>query len=201
MSPAPTRTGSSGAEGGADSEPGPPDALAIARLAAADVWRVAVAPSVAPGLPADRLTRLANPKSRIRVALKATTPSPTDRAIVRGPGGRGSSLIAKSLPPRLGDGGDSSFETVGGGVAQQTVEVPRGIGDEVDIERAHALLEDAPHRLAEIGDHAHQRQPGEAGGHDRAVVGRQQDLVLVGGQLVVDAEVAEVEERVAHPRV
>ncbi len=38
-------------------------------------------------------------------------------------------------------------------------------------------------------------------GSDRAVVGRQQDLVLVRRQLVVDAEVAEVEERVAHPGV
>ena len=34
-----------------------------------------------------------------------------------------------------------------------------------------------------------------------AVVGEQQHLVLVGRELVVDAEVAEVEERVAHPGV
>ena len=98
--------------------------LAIAWLVAAGVGCVALAPSVAPGLPADRLTRLANPNSRIRVALKATTPSPTDRAIVRGPSGRGSSLIGKSLPPRLGDGRDGTFEPVGGGVGSSRSKFP-----------------------------------------------------------------------------
>ena len=38
-------------------------------------------------------------------------------------------------------------------------------------------------------------------GRTSPVVGGEQDPVLGGGQLVVDAEVAEVEERVAHPRV
>ena len=77
-----------------------------------------------------------------------------------------------------------------------------GVGDEIDIEGADALLEDAPHRLAEIGHDPHQRQPREAIAARRAaVVGRQQVRVLVAGQLVVDAEVAEIEERVAHPGV
>ncbi len=96
MSPAPTRTGSPDADGAADAEPAA--ALAIAWLVAAGVCCVTLVPKVAPGLPADRLTRLANPNSRIRVALKATTPSPTDRAIVRGPSGRGSSLIGRAYP-------------------------------------------------------------------------------------------------------
>src|SRR6188472_2615270 len=163
MSPAPTRTGSLCAEGAAEREP-EPEPLAIAWLATPCSGCVAVAQSVAPGLPADRLTRLANPNSRIRVALKATAPRPTDRAIAGGPGGRGSSLIGKSLPPSLADGRDRPFESVGGSVAQQPVEVPGGVRDEVDVERADALLEDAPHRLAEIGDHAHQRQPASLAG-------------------------------------
>ena len=37
----------------------------------------------------------------------------------------------------------------------------RRVRDEVDVERADALLEDAPHRLAEVGHDPHQGQPGE----------------------------------------
>ena len=53
-----------------------------------------------------------------------------------------------------------------------------GVGDEVDVERADALLEDAPHRLAEVGDDPHQGQPREPRGAHLAVVGLQQDPVL-----------------------
>ena len=73
MSPAPTRTGSPDAEGAGELEP-EPDALAISWFVAPGVGCVAIAPSVAPGLPPDRLKRLANPNSRISVALKAGAP-------------------------------------------------------------------------------------------------------------------------------
>ena len=52
--------------------------------------------------------------------------------------------------------------SAGSSRSEQPVEVLRGVGDEVDVERADPLLEHAPHRLAEVGDRAHQRQPREA---------------------------------------
>ena len=86
---------------------------------------------------------------------------------------------------------------------EEPVEVLVGVRDEVDVEGADPLLEDAPHRLAEVGHDPHQEiSAGQAApGAHVAVVGRQQDRVLVRRQLVVDAEVAQVEERVAHPGV
>ena len=42
---------------------------------------------------------------------------------------------------------------------EQPVEVLAGIRDEVDVEAADPLLEDAPHRLAEVRHRPHQRQP------------------------------------------
>ena len=76
------------------------------------------------------------------------------------------------------------------------------ICDEIHVKRADALLQHAPHRLPKVGDHAHQRQSSEALRAGRAaVVGRKEIVVLIGGQLVVDAEVAEIEERIAHPGV
>src|SRR5438552_1304971 len=76
------------------------------------------------------------------------------------------------------------------------------VRDEVDVERADPLLEDAPHRLAEVRDDPHEGHPREAvGRRGRAVVALEQDRALLGGEAVVRAEVAEVEERVAHPGV
>ena len=45
---------------------------------------------------------------------------------------------------------------------EQPLEVLARVRDEVDVERADPLLEDAPHRLAEVGHRPHQRQAGEA---------------------------------------
>jgi hypothetical protein len=78
------------------------------------------------------------------------------------------------------------------------------VGDEVDVEGADPLLEDSPHRLPEVGNHPHQREPGEpigAGCAGDAVIGGQQRRILLRAELVVDAEVAEVEERIAHARI
>src|SRR5205809_6570578 len=66
-----------------------------------------------------------------------------------------------------GDLVERPFEGRLGGVFEQPSEVLVGIGDEVHVERADALLEDAPHRLAEVGHDAHEAEAGEASGMRR----------------------------------
>src|SRR6185503_13639692 len=97
--------------------------------------------------------------------------------------------------------GEGSLEGWPAGDGEEPVEVLRGIRDEVAGERRDALLEHAPHRLAEVRDDPHERDPGKLRRADRARVGREERLVLIGLELVVDREVAEVEERVTHARV
>ena len=79
----------------------------------------------------------------------------------------------------------------------QAVEVRRRVPREVEVELRDALLDDAPHRLAEVGHEAHQRQ---RSGIAAAVTVEQRSLA-VRIQLVVDGEVREVEVRVAHAGV
>src|SRR5438876_6594608 len=87
------------------------------------------------------------------------------------------------------------------GTAQESLEVLVGVGHEADVEGADRLLQDTPHCLAKVADHAHEGQPREARRANLAVVGIDQPRVLLWRKLVIDAEVAQVEERVAHPRV
>src|SRR5947199_238142 len=67
----------------------------------------------------------------------------------------------------------------------------------VDGELGDPLLDDAPHRLAEVRHEAHQ--------HERvavaAPVGGEELALAVLVELVVDGEVAEVEEGIAHAGV
>ena len=174
-----------------------------ARLEPADATAVPRSPVVP--------TRFTNPNSRMRVATNATIPSAMPRA--GEPGGDGSVIgdrvarvgrIGRATGPADQVGGhldERALEPRIGGIRQQPIEGARRVRDEIDVERADPLLEDAPHRLAEVGDDPHQGQPGKPIGPDGTVVGGQQDLVLGGRQLMVDAEVAEIEERVAHPGV
>src|SRR6478672_209830 len=201
MSPAPTRTawvvGAVDDEDPGDDEPAAeePDVVG-AGVARGAVERCAAGVAEATAAPGSvRRTRLRAPNNRISVAPKMTTPSATDRA--REPG----SGVDAVTPSGYRDLAQRILEALGGRISQQSVEAGGGVRHEVDVERAHALLEHAPHRLAKVGHDPHQRQPGEAVTSDRAVVCREQHLVLVGRELVIDAEVAEVEERVAHPGV
>ena len=72
----------------------------------------------------------------------------------------------------------------------------------VDVERADALLEHAPHRLPEVRHDAHEGQPSQTGRSRRLLVVRaEQGRIVVCRQLVIDAEIPQVEERIAHARV
>src|SRR4029079_8599480 len=183
MSPAPTRTasvvGAVDDDGPGDDEPAAedPDAVAagVARGAAERCATGVAEATAAPG--SVRRTRLRAPHNRISVAPKMTTPSATDRA--REPG----SGVDAVTPSGNRDLAKRILEALGGGISQQSVEAGGGVGHEVDVECAHALLEDAPHRLAEVGHDPHERQPGEAVASDRAVVRGEQRLVLVGREL------------------
>src|SRR2546421_1229635 len=79
----------------------------------------------------------------------------------------------------------------------ESLEVPVRVVAEVEVELGDRLLDDAPHGLAEIGHEAHQ--------DERVVVvaavrGEERVLGLLV-ELVVDREVPEVEERIAHAGV
>src|SRR5256884_9756973 len=79
----------------------------------------------------------------------------------------------------------------------EALEVLVRVGAEVEVELGDPLLDDAPHRLAEVRHEAHQ--------HERvavaAPVGGEELALAVVVELVVDGEVAEVEEGIAHARV
>src|SRR5215210_9066360 len=108
ISPAPTRTGSP--EGDGDEEPVAAD---IDGPDAVDVASVLLARGVVLASPAVRLITLDRPKSKINVALNATSPSTTEPASERGPGCREGSLIDESLAPRLAHGPKGPFEPLG----------------------------------------------------------------------------------------
>src|SRR5436189_2911801 len=95
-----------------------------------------------------------------------------------------------------------AFEVGRRRVREQALEVLRGVRHEVHVESGDALLEHAPHGLPEVGHHAHERQAsGPVGPWRTSVVCLQKLAVGLPVELVVDAEVAQVEERVAHARV
>ena len=89
------------------------------------------------------------------------------------------------------------LETGLGGRAPQPLEVLIGVGHEVEVELRDRLLDDSPHRLPEVGHEAHERQRPRVGG----AVGLEQRALAVLVERVVDREVRQVEERVAHPGV
>src|SRR5690349_9238747 len=55
-------------------------------------------------------------------------------------------------------------------VAQQAIEVEVDVPRVVDVEHADALLHKSPHRLAEVTDHLHEREPSRAARRDCAEV-------------------------------
>ena len=77
----------------------------------------------------------------------------------------------------------------------------RGVAPEVEVELRDGALDDAPHRLSEVGHETHQAQGSEVRGPRLAEIGGQQEPVLGDGEPVVDREVAKVEEEVAHAGV
>jgi len=90
------------------------------------------------------------------------------------------------------DLGQGALEAWLGRVAQQPLEVLVRVFDEVHVEGADGLLEDAPHRLAEVGDDPHQAEARKARRRDRAVVGVQQDLIRIGIELAFLANPVEL---------
>ena len=72
---------------------------------------------------------------------------------------------------------------------------------EVEVELRHDALHHAPHRLAEVGHEPHQVDRREPGGVRVPGVRGEQHRPFLRVELVVDREVGEVEERVAHARV
>ena len=93
---------------------------------------------------------------------------PARRTSVRRSSGQSLAHVApvRLSPPRPRGGRARSRASAA--FAQQPVEAAGRVRDEVDVERADALLEDAPHRLAEVGHDPHEGQAGEPGGLDRA---------------------------------
>ena len=105
MSPAPTRTGSPDGEAAGDA-----DEVATAWLGAITVGRVPVARGVARGAPSRPPDDADHPEQQDQGGAERDRSEPHDRAIERGPGRRGASLIGESLPLRLGHGRESPFE-------------------------------------------------------------------------------------------
>ena len=83
----------------------------------------------------------------------------------------------------------------------EPLEVLVRVGAEVEVELGDPLLDDAPHRLAEVGHESHQGQRRRFLDGSLAEVAAQKLVVLLFGELVVDGEIRQVEEDVAHARV
>jgi ADP-ribose pyrophosphatase len=75
------------------------------------------------------------------------------------------------------------------------------VGLEVEAELRDALLDDPPHRFAKVGHEAHEAEGGDVGRPHSAEIGLEQRHVLVLPELMVDGEVGEVEEGIAHAGV
>ena len=122
----------------------------------------------APGVRRARRDRLHPPSELVRLGVhrggRQRVPRPRDGELplTDSPDPRGVSVPAASRRARSNDGVEA--------FASSRSKCSRRVGDEIDIERADALLEDAPHRLAEVGHDAHQRQPRQAIGPARAAV-------------------------------
>src|SRR2546427_3246856 len=76
-----------------------------------------------------------------------------------------------------------------------------GVAREVEVELGNRLLQDPPHRLAVVGHEAHQPESRVLGGGDSTEVRHQQRRLVVLRQLMVDGEIAKVEEAIAHSRI
>ena len=72
------------------------------------------------------------------------------------------------------------------------------VGGEVEVELRDRGLHDTPHRLAKVGHEAHQLQSSHVFASDGSEVRLEQVVACVLVELVVDREVREIEERVAH---
>src|SRR6185312_17065810 len=72
---------------------------------------------------------------------------------------------------------------VGGPLAEPREE-PVGVGDVVGVGGAQPLLDDAPHRLAEVRHDPHEPDPGEVALAHAAEIRAQERAVVVLGQVV-----------------
>ena len=77
-----------------------------------------------------------------------------------------------------------------GGGSLEPLEVLLGVGAEVEAQVREGLLDDAPHRLAEVGHEAHQRQRPLVLGRDAAEVRVQQLVVSAAGRPLLTAKFA-----------
>ena len=77
----------------------------------------------------------------------------------------------------------------------------RCIRVEVEVQLGHGRLHHAPHRLAEVRHEAHELECLDVCRADVADVRLEQHLALRRVELVVDGEVREIEEAIAHTRV
>ena len=176
MSPAPTRTGSSagsawpggGAAGGARRTGGRGDVRAMPRAAS----RTGSPDGAARPRPtragarrrrSRRESRRAGERRDERDARpgRLLRREPTGRSMHRASVSRRSGVVPACRAGQSPAASRSARSKRGVVAREQTVEVLAGVRDEVDIERADPLLEDAPHRLAEVGDDPHQREAGE----------------------------------------
>src|SRR5437764_2685419 len=87
-------------------------------------------------------------------------------------------------------------------VSLQAREVVAGVAGEVEVELGNGRLHDAPRGLAGVRDEHHQAQRGTPARVGRvAEVRREKPILRTLVKLVVDRQVAEIEETVAHARV
>src|SRR6185437_7471892 len=109
--------------------------------------------------------------------LVPPTPPPITTACASSLTGRNprTSGIDQSTLKRLDPG---RVAGIGGTLAQPREELV-GVGDVVGVGGAQALLDDAPHRLAEVRHDPHEPDPGEVALADAAEVGAQEGAIVV----------------------
>src|SRR3989442_5342494 len=81
------------------------------------------------------------------------------------------------------------------------VEVRRRVAREVEVDTRDVHPHHAPHCFAQLRDNLHQLEPGKPRVGDLPEVAAQQSFILRIGQLVMNAEIRQIEVEVAHPRV
>ena len=79
--------------------------------------------------------------------------------------------------------------------------MPGGVALEIEVQLRDPTLQHAPHRLPKIGHESHQPKGCKVALALRTEIGAQQPPVVIDVELVVDREVRQVEEPVAHPGV
>src|SRR5579883_412830 len=85
-----------------------------------------------------------------------------------------------------------------GDVVQEAIEMVVGVVVVVEIEFGDAELQEAPEGLAQVGAEAHQVQVSLISRPHLAEIGAQQLPALLLAERLVDGEVAEIEEDIAH---